>query len=560
MATTSSVSSNLPNTTARDVDEKHHSPYPKVPLWRLVRDKSLLIPCILEHPMSGSGTEDDPYLVEWIVDDPRNPMNFSPFRKWMLTCLVAFSCLAVSFASSAYTGGVTGLIEQFEVTTTVALLGVSLFVLGFVVGPFLWAPLSEMYGRQIVFLCTFSAFVVSNVGCAASQTMTQLLVLRFLSGTFGSSPVTNSGGVIADLFAADERGLAMSLFACAPFMGPVLGPIAGGFLGEAAGWRWIEILIAIFSTVLLILCSILVPETYAPVLLRHRADDLAKSDGKTYKSRIDHLHGKKTLAHTLKIGFSRPWVLLFLEPIVMILSVYMAIMFGIVYMFFAAFPIVYQKTRGWSIGMSGLAFTGMAVGMIGALTFLLIENTRYLRKSKSLPYALPPEARLPPAMLAACVTPIGLFWFAWTNGPEVHWIVSIISTVLFGFGNVLLTICLLNYLIDSYVIYAASVLAGGAVLRSAMAAAFPLFTGTMYEKLGLHWAATIPAFLSLACVPFPFVIYKYGHRIRARCKYAADAQRALEHIMKRAEEVPIGEAVAEELDEEELQGRTKEEK
>ena len=126
--------------------------------------------------------------------------------------------------------GVQQIIKEFSVSQEVVTLGVSLFVLGFALGPLLWAPFSELYGRQIVFFGTFFAFVVFNAGAGGSQNIWTLLILRFFAAAFGSSPLTNAGGVVADLFSAKDRGLAMSIFSLAPFMGPVLGPIVGGFL------------------------------------------------------------------------------------------------------------------------------------------------------------------------------------------------------------------------------------------------------------------------------------------------------------------------------------------
>ncbi|KAG6004772.1 Efflux pump fub11, partial [Claviceps maximensis] len=140
-------------------------------------------------------------------------------------------------------------------------------------------------------------------------------------------------------------------------------------------------------------------------------------------------------------------------------------------------------------------------------------------------------ARLPPALLGAVLLPVGLFWFAWTNGIDVHWAVPIVGSGVFASGLVLVFLSLTNYLIDSYVIYAASVLAASAVLRSLFGAVFPSFTSYMYRDLGLHWASSVPAFLSLACLPFPFLFYKHGERIRKRCRYSAEAAAVLQQMM-----------------------------
>lgn len=222
--------------------------------------------------------------------------------------------------------------------------------------------MSELWGRQILYISTYGALTAFNAGAAGANSMTTLLVLRFFAGAFGSSPLTNAGGVIADMFPAKERGLALSIFSAAPFLGPTLGPIVGGFLGQAEGWRWVEGLMAIFTGVLWIIGAILIPETYPPVLLRKRAKLLSKETGKVYRSRGDVDLGPISAGHAFKTALSRPWILLVREPIVLLLSIYMAIVYGTLYMMFGAFPIVFQEGRGWNEGVGGLAFLGVAVG------------------------------------------------------------------------------------------------------------------------------------------------------------------------------------------------------
>jgi multidrug resistance protein len=496
----------------------------KLTPWRTVFDQAGVTSEVLEFPYAGSGTESDPYVIQWIPNDPRNPMLWSRPRKWFITMMVSLTTLAVALLSSAYTGGIREIIQEFRISQTVATLGVSLFVLGFAIGPLLWAPLSELFGRQFLFISTYAALTAFNAGCAGANNTQTLLVLRFFAGAFGSSPLANSGGVIADMFPAAERGLAMALFAAAPFLGPVLGPIIGGFLGEAAGWRWVMGFLAAFSGALWLLGTALVPETYAPYILRKRATKLSKITGKSFVSKMENEQGKVNLAESFKTALLRPWVLLFWEPIVLLLSLYMAAIYGILYMLFAAFPIVYQHERGWSQGIGGLAFLGIMVGMIFAVIYSIPDNGRYQRVQASSNGVAPPEARLPPAMVGGIAIPIGLFWFAWTNQTSIHWVVSIAAGIPFGFGMVLLFLSVMNYLIDAYTIFAASVLAASAVVRSCFGAAFPLFTSYMYADLGTNWASSIPAFLALACVPFPFLFYTYGGTIRSRCKFAAQSE------------------------------------
>jgi len=307
---------------------------------------------------------------------------------------------------------------------------------------------------------------------------------------------------------------------------------------------------AIFTGVLWIVGALLIPETYAPVLQRKRAAKLSEMTGKVYKSQGDIDQGPTTFAKVFKTSLLRPWMLLFREPIVFLLSIYMAIIYGTLYMLFAAFPIVYQQTRGWSQGIGGLAFLGVAVGMIIAVIYSVWDNKRYVKISDKHSGFAPPESRLPPCIVGGICLPIGLFWFAWTNYPSIHWISSIAASAPFGFGMVLVFLGIMNYLIDAYTIFAASVLAANSVLRSLFGAAFPLFTTQMYQNLGIHWASSVPAFLALVCVPMPVLFMMYGPKIRERCTFAAQSAAFMKRLQgqmaqgQSSEEEEKGEQVA----------------
>ena len=350
--------------------------------------------------------------------------------------------------------------------------------------------------------------------------------------------------------------------------------IIGGFTGEGAGWRWVEGVMAIFSGVILIIGIILSPETYAPVLLRWRADKLSKATGMIYRSKFEE-KGQVQIFQLLKTCLSRPWILLFREPIVFLLSLYMAIVYGVLYMLFGAFPIVYEEDRGWSTAIGGLAFIGIAVGFIIGILYLVWDNRRYSKLvDEHAGHPVPPEARLPPAIIGAFALPIGLFWFAWTNYPSIHFMASISAGVPFGFGMVLVFLPLMNYLIDTYVIYAASVLAANSVLRSIFGAVFrksfpteyyrlifafiALFTTQMFHNLGIHWAASIPAFLAVLCLPMPYIFWKYGGIIRSWSKYSSEAaafvaRKSLPNIQQDPTEVkPAGGVTEEDQDQEDI--------
>ena len=272
------------------------------------------------------------------------------------------------------------------------------------------------------------------------------------------------------------------------------------------------------------------PETNATVLLRQRAESLSAHTGQVYRSKFELEQGRKPLGTILKIALSRPWDLLFREPIVVLLTIYLSIIYGILYLLFAAYPIVYQKARGWSESMTGLAFIGILVGIIFSVIATWPMYIAYRNKSLASSGRLAPEARLPDSFYGAIALPVGLFWFAWTNSPSIHWMASIAAGVPFGFGMVMVFLPVLNYLVDSYTIYAASALAANASVRSVFGAVFPLVAGPMYDRLGIHWASSLIAFLAVACVPLPFIFYRYGPAIRTRCRYSAESEKLMESL------------------------------
>ncbi|VUC27324.1 unnamed protein product [Clonostachys rosea] len=492
------------------------------PLYTLLIDQARVDESVRTSTYAGAGTTEDPFIVDWIVNDGGNPLNWSKSRRWAMTMSSALTCFVVAFGSSAYTGVMTELMMNFKASQLLITGGVSLYVLGFALGPLLWAPLSEIFGRQYVFIGSYLAFVVFCAATTADYNVASLLVFRFFAGAFGSGPLTNAGGVISDLFYADDRSIAIGVFSLAPAMGPTFGPFIGGYLGTDAGWRWVMGLVAILAGVSWIINVIVVPETYAPVLLKRRSEKLSKETGKVYKTVIDIQNGGSTHTKVLMTSLLRPCELLVVEPIVLFLSIYTAVVYGVLYLLFGAYPVVFQLERGWSPGKGGLPFLGIAIGMFIAVPSVLIINKWYVKEAAKTPDGLlEPEARLVGGIIGGITVPIGMFWFAWTTYESIHWLCPVAAGIPFGFGMTLIFQSVFAYLADAYGIYSASALAANTVLRSLFGAGFPMFTKKMYENLGTQWASSVPGFLGVACIPVPVILYIYGQKIRQKCKYAS---------------------------------------
>lgn len=188
----------------------------------------------------------------------------------------------------------------------------------------LFAPLSEIYGRVILYHIANLGFVAFQVGCALAPTLNALIVFRFFAGVFGSVSITNGGGTIADMIVQERRGGAMAVFSIGPLLGPIIGPVAGGFLSDAKGWRWAFWLLVIVGGFLGILMIFTLKESYAPVILKRKAAKLRKETGnELLRSKLDAGLSPKDY---FKRGIIRPFKMLFLSPIVAITSLYMVCM------------------------------------------------------------------------------------------------------------------------------------------------------------------------------------------------------------------------------------------
>ncbi|KAI8986005.1 major facilitator superfamily domain-containing protein [Pilobolus umbonatus] len=459
------------------------------------------------------------HYVNWEVNDPECPYNWSAGYRWLCTLLVATFGISAAFGTSVITGGMNRVAAEFGCSQTVAILQTSLMVFGFMIGPLLWSPLSELYGRKPIYVIALGIYTIFNIPCAVAQNIETILVSRFFAGFFASCSLTLAGGSIADLFPTETRGNAIAYFAAAPYAGPVLGPIVGGWISVGTqGWRWIYWVNLMFAGVVWVITWFL-PETYHPVLLAKRAKRIRMETGDpTYVTVEEEF--PVPIVDLVKANLVRPFVLLATEPILLLMSFYIAIIYALLYGFFCAYPIIFGEVYHMNEGEVGLTFIAILIGVAFALFLTPFLEKRYTITTKAKGGATP-EDRLPGMMLAAPLVPISLFIFAWTSFPWCHWIGPVFAGIPFGFGMVTIYYAANNYIIDCFPRYVTSALAAKTLIRSGAGAAFPLFTRQMYHGLNNQWASTLLAFISLAIVPIPFAFYRWGGVIRSKSKNAS---------------------------------------
>ncbi|RFU71727.1 major facilitator superfamily transporter [Trichoderma arundinaceum] len=448
-------------------------------------------------------TDLDRGVIGWDdQDDSQNPQNFSSGHKWGLLALMAGITFVSPLASSMVSPAIEYVGADFGVTDEILLsLTVSIYLLGYAFGPLLFAPLSEIYGRRIVLSGANWFFVVWQIGCATAPNIACLIVFRLFAGIGGSGCMTLGAGVIADLFPVEQRGLATSFWSMGPLLGPVVGPICGGFIGETVGWRWVFWVLLIVGSVMSIGIEILNRETYAPVLIHWKTERLSKELGRTdLRSAYNKEGTEKSVLTTLKVGLMRPILLFCKSPIVFLLSVYLALVYGLLYLFFTTIPSVFKDKYGFSTGLVGLVYLGIGLGFIAGLVLTALTNDRIMTAmARRNGGKFEPEMRLPMMIFYATFCPISFFWYGWTADKDVHWIVPIIGMIPFGFGLMGLYLPIQTYIIDSYPNYAASGSAALVASRSLLGALLPLAGPKLFATLGLGWGNSLLGFISLAC-------------------------------------------------------------
>ncbi|KAI0912399.1 major facilitator superfamily domain-containing protein [Ustulina deusta] len=427
--------------------------------------------------------------------DPARPVNWSRRKKWWNMGIISYLTFLTPLTSSIVAPAQGLVMKDFHSTNrTLASFVVSIYLVGFAVGPLFLAPFSEIYGRLRIYEVGTLIFTIWNIAGALAPNVGALLGFRLFAGISGSGPVTLGAGSVADMFARQERGVAMSIYGLGPLLGPVIGPIAGGYLSQAQGWRWVFWLLAIVSGVAVILVFLVLSESYEPVLLRQKANRIKRENRSA-----DVNAGQALNQDSRKVfiqSITRPTKLLFLTPNVALFSLYTGVVFGYLYLLFTTITEVYETTYHFSQGATGLVYIGIGVGaLIGISGFgALSDKIQNLLIARNNGQA-EPEFRLPPLIPGSVLIPI------------------------VGCGMIATLLPIQAYLVDAFGEYAASAMAANTVVRSIVGAFLPLAGPSMYAKLGLGWGNSLLGFVALGLLPVPVVFYFYGKRVRINSRY-----------------------------------------
>ncbi|EIN05407.1 MFS general substrate transporter [Punctularia strigosozonata HHB-11173 SS5] len=493
---------------------------------------------------SGSDEEEGDIIVDWDgPDDPHNPRNWTFRRKWAATVIVSAFTFISPVSSSMIAPAAGQVAEQFGITSSVVLaMSISVFVLAYAIGPLFLGPLSEIYGRSRVLQLANIWYLVWNLVCGWSTSTGMLIAFRFLAGLGGSAPLSIGGGVLGDCWDTSQRGQAIAVYSLAPLLGPVVGPIAGAWIAEKSTWRWVFWSTSIMDGAIQCLGLIYLQETYVPVLLERKAAKIRKEMyGHSSQKKLDAEDAEKVgpkrrrvrtkfegVDRTWKVIFqralTRPFLLFAREPIIQLLGVYMAFIYGTLYLFLTTIPDIFQGIYHQRVGIAGLHYIALGVGLTGAsqINARLLDRI-YLYFTNRNGGKGRPEYRLPSMVPGTILQPIGLFLTGWAVQERWHWIVADVGIAFVGAGQILNFQSIQTYVIDAFTLHAASALAAVSCLRSLAGFGFPLFAPAMYKALGYGKGDSIlaAAAIVIGC-PAPWLFWIYGERIRKASKYARD--------------------------------------
>jgi multidrug resistance protein len=345
--------------------------------------------------------------VDWNgPNDPENPLLWPTWKKIYSTVAIGSLAFAVTIGTSMISPATPLIAEEFGIGRTAAILPLTLFTIGLATGPLIAAPISETWGRTVVYKVTGFVYLLFLVGSGFSKSFASLLVCRLLAGIAGGPVLAVGAGSIADMFHAQNRAVASSFFIMMPFLGPSLGPVIGGFAAQFKGWRWTQ-WCTIFIAVAAFALVVPMPETYKKVILSRRA----KKHGVQGPPKAAP-KGWPYIKLILTVTLTRPIHMLFTEPIVLFFSLYNSFTFSVLFAFFAAYPYTFTLVYHFNTWQYGLTFLGILIGVLCAVaTVVILDRAVYLKKwrqavqeGKTL---LPPEQRLYAAMVGSFTIPVG---------------------------------------------------------------------------------------------------------------------------------------------------------
>lgn len=504
-------------------------------------DVELITVCTQSQPQIPNKV-DDPFLITFSgPNDVSNPKNWNSRRKWAVTDVLSATGFNRIMVSTIMAPALPLIAQEFSMTSTETMMSFSSYVLATAFGPLIIGPLSEIYGRSPVLHVSNVWFLVWNIVCGFANSKHTLIAARFLAGFGASSIYALRGGVLGDIWTAEQRGKSLGVYLLIPLLGKsaslaaaycnkicsfidtgaAVGPIIGGFMAGRTTWRWMFWSTSAFQAVMIFVSFTVFRETYAPLNLKRRAERLRKTTGDhRYYTAQERLQEEKSVTQVLTKTLSRPLRLLLRHPVIQLASLIEAFYYGILYLLLASFADLWTQHYHASVELSGLHYIAVAGGELAGSQlggYVLDAFYRRLRGRDDNNVAPNPEHRLPLIFPGQLIGFVGLLVYGWTAQYRVHWIAVDIGMFVACFGLQMSGMAMHAYVIDAYAEHTSSAQAATQFLESMTAFCFPLFAPSLYGALGYGWGNSLLVGVGFFVgFPLVFSLWKCGLRWRLK--------------------------------------------
>lgn len=468
-----------------------------------------------------SHDEKEYIVLTFATGDKDNPFNWNLWYKRSISTMLNLMTLFIGLATTAYSSGISSMCAEFGVPTIYGQLGLFTFNIACAITPMILAPLCELTGRKIVYASAFLCFSLIFIGLALAQNISTIIGLRLLLGLFGCVGTILVGGTFDDMYEPHKRGRPMAMFSFVAIFGTVAAPIYAGFIDQSIGWRWIEGVQGLANVPLLIAVFVFFPETRGGVALHKRAKQLRDATGDERYVAEDDIY-TPDLKSMLRASSVKAIRMLVTEPVVFAFGLWIAFCWAVVFLFLSVIPITFQEKRGWSEGVGGLPYISLAVGTFLGWVAHHLQMRKYDHLQADPNVQIVPEHRLYGSMFGAVWLPVGLFIYSFTQYGYLSWVGPVIGLAPIAFGIYFVFESTYSYTADCYGENSSSAIAGQGLMRNTLGAVTPLFANAFFHDVGSQYAGVILALFGTLLSLIPFVMFKYGHMLRARSKLARE--------------------------------------
>ncbi|KAF2633748.1 MFS general substrate transporter [Macroventuria anomochaeta] len=467
----------------------------------------------------GDRLKKDIYLVDWDHNlDPQNPLNWPAWKKSLNIACIFLMCIISPFTSSVFAPAIPSLMLSFHTTEPyLSSFVLSVYVLGYAIGPLVISPLSELFGRIPLYHFCNTLFSICTLLCGRTTSTRTLAVTRLFAGMGGSSVFALAPSSVADMFPEEKRGAVMAVVAVGYNLGPSISPTAGAYINAAWGWEWVFYISGGLGLIVTVLNFAGLSESYEPVLLRRKAARLRKQkrfrDG-SVRSRFD-FDVQTTRREVLGRAMLMPLRMLVFSKTILLTSALTAIGYGWMYILYTTLPTTFLVMYAWEPKSIGFAYLGTAVGaVVGMVVGAKISDAVMKRRKEAGDFR--PENRLLPMFFFWPCVGVGLLIYAWAAQNTVHWALPVLGTSIFGAGAMSAIFFTGTYILDAYPVHSASGTAASTLFRSILGGIAPLFSNKLYKQLDVGWMFSLLAFVALAVAPVPWIVYGFGEGWRKK--------------------------------------------